>query len=121
MKKILIVVALLVTGLSFYPVLGQSQMGYGHHGGGDGWYCPYCGSHMGGGYHGSQYQKPQKPIDEKEAASIAGRYVQRNPNLKVGAVKDTGSAFEVEIRTKDNSLVDKVLVDKNSGWIKSAY
>jgi len=129
MKKILIVIAVLVIGLSFSPVLGQSQMrggydhgigpgmmeGYGPQGGG--WYCPNCGSHMG------EYRQPQKPIDEKEAASIVGRYLEsrRNPNLKTGAVKNVGNAFEVEVRTKDNSLVDKILVDKNSGWIKSAY
>jgi len=38
-----------------------------------------------------------------------------NPNLKVGSIKDAGNAFEVEIMTKNNSLADKVLVDKNTG------
>jgi hypothetical protein len=38
----------------------------------------------------------------------------RNPNLKLGKVKDAGNAFEAEILTKNNSLVDKVLVDKST-------
>lgn len=44
----------------------------------------------------------------------AGLKCMRNPNLKLGKVKDTGNAFEAEILTKNNSLVDKVLVDKST-------
>ena len=137
MKKILIVFAVvLALGLAIYPVAGQTQMmrGYGPQGGG--WYCPNCGSQMCQGWgpgmgrgmgHGygpqSQYQPPQKPIDEKEAKSIVEGYLQstRNPNLKMGAVKDVDNAFEVEIVTKNNALVDKIIVDKYSGWFRSAY
>jgi hypothetical protein len=130
MKKILIVFALaLALGLAFYPVAGESQMmrGYGPHGGG--WYCPNCGSQMCGGGWGrgygppSQYQQPQKPVDEKEAVSIVQGYLQssRNPNLKTGSVKDAGNVYEVDVTTKDNALVDKILVDKYSGAMRSAY
>jgi hypothetical protein len=137
MKKISIIfVVALALGLAIYPVVGQSQMmrGYGPQGGG--WYCPNCGSQMCQGWgpgmgrgmgHGygpqSRYQQPQKPIDEKEARSIVEDYLQstRNPNLKMGAVKDVDNAFEVEIMTKNNALVDKILVDKSSGWLRSAY
>lgn len=104
--------------------MGPGMMGgygYGPQGQGGGWYCPYCGSHMGGYGPPSRYQQSQKPISEKEAASIARTYIQRNPNLKVGTVKDVGNAFEAEIRTKNNELVDKILVDKSSGWIRPAY
>jgi hypothetical protein len=45
----------------------------------------------------------------------------RNPNLKSGSIMDKGTAFEVEILTKDNSIADKISVDKNSGWIHSIY
>jgi hypothetical protein len=42
--------------------------------------------------------------------------------LKLGKIKDEGSAFEVDIVTKSNgSLVDKILVNKNTGWLRSAY
>ena len=45
----------------------------------------------------------------------------KNPNLKLGAIKDAGSAFEAEIVTKDDSLVDKIMVDKATGWMRSSY
>jgi hypothetical protein len=70
-----------------------------------------------------QYPQTQKPLEEKDAKEIAENYLRnmRNPNLKLGKMKDAGSAFEADIVTKDNSLVDKVLIDKNTGWMHSAY
>ena len=70
-----------------------------------------------------QYPQPQKPLEEKDAREIAENYLRnmRNPNLKLGKMKDAGSAFEAEVVTKDNSLVDKVLIDKATGWMRSAY
>ena len=81
---------------------------------------------MGPGYgqqYPQQYQQPQKPLDEKAAKEIAENYLRnmRNPNLKIGKMKDAGSAFEAEVVTKDNSLVDRVLIDKATGWMRSAY
>ena len=45
----------------------------------------------------------------------------RNPNLKVGEIKDQGDAFEAEILTKENSLVDRILVDNRTGGMRSVY
>jgi len=45
----------------------------------------------------------------------------RNPNLKLGKIKDMGSSFEAEILTKNNDLVDKVHINKATGHIRSAY
>ena len=45
----------------------------------------------------------------------------RNPNLKLGKIEEKGSVFEADIVTKDNSLADKILIDKNTGWMRSAY
>ena len=45
-----------------------------------------------------------------------------NPNLKLGNIKDEGSAYEVEIVTKGGySLVDRILVDKRTSWMRSVY
>ena len=109
----------------------------------NGWYCPY-GAYQGGygmgygmmgygmgpgmmglGYgYNQQSQQPQRSITEKDAKGIVGNYLNstRNPNLKLGKIKDEGSAFEVDIVTKSNgSLVDKVLVSKSTGWLRSVY
>ncbi len=125
MKKALSILALVfVFGLTF-PVEGQAQMGPGMMGGG------MMGRGMGHGMMGSgdgpqygpQYQQPQKQLEEKDARGILEDYLNsmRNPNLKLGKIKDMGNAFEAEILTKDDSLVDKILVDKNTGWMRSVY
>lgn len=43
-------------------------------------------------------------------------------DLKLGDIKDEGQYFEAEIVTKDNSsLADVIIVDKDTGWMRSAY
>jgi hypothetical protein len=95
-------------------------MGHGMMGG----YGPGYGRGYGmmGGY-GRPYLSDGKTIDAKEAEAMMKDYLKssRNPNLKLGKIKDTGNAFEVEILTKKNDLVDRVHIDKATGYIKSAY
>jgi hypothetical protein len=89
------------------------------------------GSGMMGGYDGygmgrSYRQQPQstgKSIDTKEAEAIMNDYLKstRNPSLKLGKIKDAGGAFEAEILTQKNDLVDRILIDKETGYIRSAY
>ncbi len=45
----------------------------------------------------------------------------KNQKLKLGKIKDVGTAFEAEIVTKDNSIVDKIMIDKATGCMRSAY
>ena len=85
--------------------------------GGDG-----SGNDMGRGY-GRQSQVTGKPMDAKEAEAMMNDYLKstKNPNLKLGKIQDVGSAFEAEILTRKNDLVDRVLLDKESGSVRSAY
>jgi hypothetical protein len=120
-KLALTVVLALVFGLSFLPIEAKAQMG------------PGCGygygmgpGMMGPGYgyqYGPQYQQPQKSLDEKDAKTILENYLKstRNPNLKLGKIEDKGNAFEGEVLTQKGSLVDKILIDKNTGWMRSVY
>ncbi len=77
---------------------------------------------MGQGY-GPQYQQERKPLTEKDVKAMVEIYVQstRNPNLKLGKITDKDQYFEAEIVTKNDSLVDKILVDKQTGWMRSVY
>ena len=70
-----------------------------------------------------QTQQPQKPLDKEDARGVAERYLQstRNPNLHLGKIEDKGDAFEANVLTKNNSLADKILIDKNTGALRSAY
>ena len=79
---------------------------------------------MGSGQgYGPSQEQPQKPIDKEQAKSMVENYLKStgNPNLKLGDIKDAGQNFEADVVTKDNSLADKILVDKNTGWMRPAY
>ena len=80
---------------------------------------------MGGrGYgYGQPYAAPGKPLEMKDAKAMMEDYLKstRNPNLKLGKIKDKGDAFEAEVVTKSNTLVDKILINKQTGRMSSAY
>ena len=114
-------------------MMGGRGYGYGMgHGmmGGQGYGYGMGPGMMGPGYGygpNQQYpyaqQQPQKPIDKDQAKSIVENYLKStgNPNLKLGDIKDEGQNFEADVVTKDNSLADKILIDKNTGWMRPAY
>ena len=151
-KIFLGLVLILTLGLILFPIQGKAQTGpgmtgpgYGYgYGMGPGMMGPGYGYGMGPGMmgpgygygmmgpgmmgpgygYGPQYQGPGKPLEEKDAKEEVENYLQsiRNPNLKLGEMKDKGSYFEADIVTKKgNSLVDKINVDKNTGWMRSIY
>ena len=63
-------------------------------------------------------------VDKAEtAAEIVTERLENigNPNLKVGKVTEVGRDFEIEIVTEEGSLANKVLVEKSTGRILSAY
>ncbi|MFZ3157099.1 MAG: hypothetical protein WA124_06280 [Smithella sp.] len=109
--------------------MGPGMMGgYGGYGMGPGMMGGYYGSDVGRGRgygrgYGRQSQSVDKYIGTKEAESMMEDYLKssRNPNLKLGKIKDAGNTFEAEILTKKNDLVDKVRIDKRTGQIWSAY
>ncbi|MBK7550975.1 MAG: hypothetical protein IPI61_04560 [Syntrophaceae bacterium] len=98
--------------------------GYGHGMGGMMGYGQGYG--MGAGMtrgYGRPYAEPGKPLEMKDAQARMEDYLKstRNPNLKLGKIRDKGTAFEAEVLTKSNALVDRVLIDKRTGWMNSAY
>ncbi len=109
-------------------MMGGYGYGYGMGPGMMGGYGPGYGMSPGmmGGYgpgYGTQHPLHGKSIDQKEAKAMMEDYLKssRNPNLKLGKIKDVGKAFEAEIRTTKNDLVDKILIDKSTGYMRSAY
>lgn len=118
---------LLVTQVFAHGPQGGQNQGNGGHMMGSGMMGQGMGhGMMGQGYerqHGSQDRQLQKPLDKKDARALLENYLKsmKNPNLKLGAIKDVGPAFEAEILTKEDSLVDKIVVDKNTGLLRSIY
>jgi hypothetical protein len=79
---------------------------------------------MGPDYaNGPHSRQNQTNLDKKDAEKIFADYLQtrHNPNLKLGKIKDEGSFFEANLLTQNNSLVDRLMVDKDTGRIRSAY
>jgi len=131
---------LVLTMLLAIPTIYAQQAGWGcpgmrgaHHGGQGGWYCPWRGG--GAGYGAApgaqgqtqqQYapgQTPGKPLTQEQAKALVENYLKNtnNPNLKLGAFTEKGDVFEADIVTSDGSLADKILVNKETGWFRSAY
>jgi hypothetical protein len=76
---------------------------------------------MWGPGHG--YGQTMQPLKKEGARALVEEYIGsgRNPNLKVGDIEDKGPVFVAEILTKEGSLVDKLAVNKETGWIHSIY
>ena len=117
-------------GMGYGYGMGPGMMGggWGGYGMGPGMMGPGYGYGPRYGYgpqygYGGQYQQPQKPLDQDQAKQEVEDYLKstRNPNLKMGKIEDKGNDYEVDIETKDGSLVNKVLVDKATGRMRSAY
>lgn len=126
----------LFTFLAVILVVGTSSAQMGPRGGG-GYYCPYMGGGPGtqrgqggqGGWYcpwgGSQggppVAKPGQSLTADQARAMVEQHISGNPNLKAGKVTEKDGAYEVQIVTKDGSLVDKIQVNKQTGWFRSTY
>ena len=96
-----------------------------------GWNCPGCGrgSGMGGKHHrgsgmmGRYAPQPGKQLTQEQATTLLQDYLKAsdNPHLKLGNVANKDGFYEAEILTKDGSLADKIQVNKDTGWFRSAY
>jgi hypothetical protein len=114
--------------------------GYGHMGSG-GHMMDYRGGYgqgmmgYGGNYRGHMmdyrdYQpcwddgrtRVQADITQDSAKKLVEDAFTRNPNLKVGKVKQTDDGFEVQVVTKKGeALVDRLLVEKDTGRVYRIY
>ena len=90
---------------------------------GRGWYegMPYgqsCPGPRWGGPYG--VRKPVRTVDE--AKQVMERYFSGVPQkMTVGKIEDRDGYFEAEIRDPDGNLMDKAIVDKRTGRIRSIY
>jgi hypothetical protein len=130
MKKMVLVGLVVAVGLGLGGVAyawwgggyGGHMMGPGY--GGYGYMMgPGYGNYtMGPGYGSCWGNTPGtyegKSLTQKDTESILKDYVGGNPNLKVGDIKDKGTYFEGTIVTKDNSLVARYGIDKDTGWVR---
>jgi hypothetical protein len=69
---------------------------------------------------GSEYGG-KKPVGTAEEAAAALEEYFAGKGLKVGEAREKEFYFEAEIRDRDGKLVDKVIIDKRTGRIRSIY
>jgi len=63
----------------------------------------------------------KRPVTTIEEARKALTEYFAKKDVKIGEIKEKKLFFEAEIRDKSNNLVDKVIVDKRTGRIRSTY
>lgn len=95
--------------------------------------CPcmqmMMGGRMGGGMMGAQMNQPSaaqpisSPRTKEQAKERAEQHLNSlgNPNLKVGEARETAASYEIDVVTKENSLVNRLIIDKQTGELKAQY
>ena len=75
-------------------------------------YCP--------GYKRGWYGAKIAVKTAKEAKKILQEYFKNEPVL-IGNIKEREWFFEADIKDRNNNLIDKVIIDKRTGRIRSIY
>jgi len=75
---------------------------------------PYGGSREGG------YGEKKEVLTSGDAERILRQYFAKK-NVTIGEIREKDLYFEAEVRDKDNKVIDKVIVDKRTGRIRSIY
>lgn len=99
-------------------------MRHGGRGMGRGMMCDQWGrgqSGPSGQYGPSNVPQQMEPLTQSKARNLAEDYVAGNPNLTIGGVAEQDDVYEARVETKDGSLVERLLIDKETGWMKKAY
>ncbi len=135
MKRILLAASVVLILLIFGAV-AIARPPFGGDGYGMGRGMGMMGGMMYGGYSGAgpSFGGPDNcpyhdltvgaaPITKDEATTILQNHLKwtRNPNLKLGKITENDKGFEAEIVTKDNSLVNKIFIDKETGRARPVY
>lgn len=97
------------------PMTGPGMMGSGMMGQG-------MGSHMMGQGMGPGMMQPlRQDLSAKDVTHMMEHRLawNGNPNVKIGKVEEKDDdAITVEIVTKDGSLVQSLIVDRHTGWMR---
>ena len=79
---------------------------------------PYGGYKKGTAETGYGEKRPVATIEEARKA-LTEYFAKKD--VKIGEIREQELFFEAEIRDKSNNLVDKVIIDKRTGRIRSTY
>ncbi|MCI0469926.1 MAG: hypothetical protein L0Y62_07705 [Nitrospirae bacterium] len=77
---------------------------------------PY-GDYSRGG-KGKGYGEKNNVTSKDDAKKALNKYYE-NRDVKAGGIKEREFFYESEIKDKDNNIVDRVIIDKRTGRIRS--
>ncbi len=128
MKKTVSILMVLFVVSAFVPQLLYAQQQSGPPG--QGWYCPCWRTGGGCGMMGRGRGRDMgpaarlsggKPLTEDQARFLLQRYIGSSDvaGLKLGEVSDKGDVFEAVITNKGGAPVEKIQVDKKTGWFRN--
>ncbi len=109
MEKLLLLTILLLTFVVLPAPDVQAMNGW--RGGAYGDYCPMWGP----------YGARKIVTTAEEAKKILQDYFSSYEGIKISNIKERKWFFEAEIKDKNNNIIDKVIVDKRTGRIRSIY
>lgn len=75
---------------------------------------PYGGSREG------EYGEKKEVLTPGDAERILRQYFSKK-NVTIGEIREKELYFEAEVRDENNKVIDKVIVDKRTGRIRSIY
>jgi hypothetical protein len=74
-----------------------------------------------GVYQETQGYGSKKPVTSKDEARAQIEKFYGDKPIKIGPIKEKELFFEADIYDKKNNLIDKVIVDKRTGRVRSIY
>jgi hypothetical protein len=77
-------------------------------------------SHPYGGSKSGTYGEKKKVSTINDAQKVLNTYFKKR-DIKTGNIKEKEFYFEAEILDKKGDLIDKVIIDKRTGRIRSIY
>jgi hypothetical protein len=101
-----------------YMNMGPMHMGRMMGSANYGWQCPMHNTMNYGNYYNQS-----NSLNKRDAKKIAEEYLKawNNPNLKLGMQSENKNEFEIHVITKDNSLVQKLMINKQNGTIRIEF
>ena len=141
--KILVLFVFLTLAAGTTQIYAHRDIDDRHHSGGedDIWFCPWCindyGYNNGNGdinnYQDYRYRykmefekkspKLEEPVTIDQALSLVDDYIYSSeiPGLKHGNIIEKDDEFDAEIISKDGSFLGMLIIDKQTGEIKSPF
>lgn len=111
-RRFLVIVCVLIS-MVLITEPSMAQMRHNEHG-----RSPYGSYHYGPrwGWYGAK----REVKTTNEARKILEQYFE-NEDFFIGDVKENGRFFRAEIRDRNKILIDRVIIDKRTGRIRSIY